>query len=242
MTPRKLTLEPELEALLNPRKIDRVAPAEVRARALARGHAIVAAGGRIPPGRANEPWNPPSPSPSPALPSNGNGLVRGAWVASAAVAVGVTAAVLILRGRPAPLPKAAPAITATETAVPFVEAAPDAPPEAPTVAPEPSAPTKVSPPLRGASDGASFNAEVELLARAQAAYTRRDFSRALALVSEHARRFPSGHLSEEREALRVRSLVGSGRSDDARRVSAAFAARFPRSVLLPRVEGAAPAK
>jgi hypothetical protein len=54
------------------------------------------------------------------------------------------------------------------------------------------------------------------------------------LVAEHARQFSHGRLAEEREALRVRSLAGSGRTEDARRATAAFAARVARSVLLPR--------
>jgi TolA-binding protein len=68
------------------------------------------------------------------------------------------------------------------------------------------------------------------------AYASRDFSSALVLVAEHARRYPNGRLAEEREALRIRSLAGSGRTADARRAIAAFAARFPRSVLLPRLQ------
>jgi hypothetical protein len=43
---------------------------------------------------------------------------------------------------------------------------------------------------------------------------------------------------EEREALRVRSLAGAGNMDQARRVFGAFASRFPRSVLLPRLRQA----
>ena len=84
-----------------------------------------------------------------------------------------------------------------------------------------------------------FTAELDLLQRAHGAYTRRDFSVALTLVAEHARRFPNGHLAEQREALRVRSLAGAGRADEAHRAAAAFAVRFPRSVLLPRVAGGA---
>ena len=80
------------------------------------------------------------------------------------------------------------------------------------------------------------SAEVELLQRAQLAYARRDFSSALALVAEHARHFPRGPLAEECEALRVESLVGAGRADQARRAGRDFASRFPRSVLLPRIE------
>jgi hypothetical protein len=64
---------------------------------------------------------------------------------------------------------------------------------------------------------------------------REDFAAALAPLAEHARTFKDGHLAEEREALRVKTLAGLGRMDDARRAAAAFEARYPRSVLLPAV-------
>lgn len=81
-------------------------------------------------------------------------------------------------------------------------------------------------------------AEVKLLQRAQHAYASGDFSSTLVLVAEHARRFARGPLAEECEALGVKSLLSAGRSEDARRAGATFAARFPRSVLLPRIEEA----
>ena len=79
------------------------------------------------------------------------------------------------------------------------------------------------------------SAEFDLLRRAHEAYAARDYSRALTIVADHGARFPNGVLAEEREALRVRSLAASGRETEARRAAAAFAGRFPRSVLLPRV-------
>jgi outer membrane protein assembly factor BamD (BamD/ComL family) len=81
----------------------------------------------------------------------------------------------------------------------------------------------------------SYAAELELLQRAQAAYAGRDFTDALTVVAEHRRRFPNGRLTEEREALRVRALKGAGRTNESRAAAASFAARFPRSVLLPRL-------
>ena len=104
------------------------------------------------------------------------------------------------------------------------------------MAPEPPAAVKPPRAARTANAQESYAAELRLLHRAQVAYAGEDFSAALMLVAEHARRFPNGRLAEEREALRVRSLAGAGRSEDARRATAAFAARFPRSVLLPRLQ------
>ena len=102
-------------------------------------------------------------------------------------------------------------------------------------APQVLASPKIQRSRRALSPQESYAAELYLLQRAQSEYASRDFPDALVLVAEHARRFPNGRLAEEREALRVRSLAGAGRGDQARRALAAFARRFPRSVLLPRL-------
>jgi hypothetical protein len=102
-------------------------------------------------------------------------------------------------------------------------------------APQPISRPKLQRPHRPLSPQESYAAELYLLQRAQSEYAIQDFPDALILVAEHAHRFPNGRLAEEREALRVRSLAGAGRGDQARRALAAFASRFPRSVLLPRL-------
>lgn len=81
----------------------------------------------------------------------------------------------------------------------------------------------------------SYAAELELLKNAQTAYLRRELVGALAALAEHARRFPTGRLAEEREALRLWSLLGLGRTVEAQGAARAFAARFRRSALLPSV-------
>jgi hypothetical protein len=162
-------------------------------------------------------------------------------VASIAVVAGGVGAFAALRGRVAdtpPLaapqrPHPAPAVRDDRLPVPAGEA--------PAVAIHHAVTARPARPARAGGAADPFTAELDLLQRAHAAYTRRDFAGALTLVAEHARRFPKGHLAEQREALRVRSLAGSGRSDEAHRAAAAFAAGFPRSVLLPRVEGDAKA-
>ena len=80
----------------------------------------------------------------------------------------------------------------------------------------------------------SVAVELALLQRAQTAYAQHDCRRALTLLAEHGRRFPHSRLAEERDALRVRSLGCAGHGQEAQRAAAEFAARFPRSVLLPR--------
>jgi hypothetical protein len=87
-----------------------------------------------------------------------------------------------------------------------------------------------------ASDGDAI--ELGLLQRARAALARGEFSAALGAISEHQRRFPSGRLGEEREALRVKALSGLGRTDEAQRAAERFRDRFPESVLAPRLEDA----
>jgi hypothetical protein len=49
-------------------------------------------------------------------------------------------------------------------------------------------------------------------------------------IDEHQRRFASGALVEEREALAVRALLAGGRRAEAERRAAAFRARFPKSL------------
>jgi hypothetical protein len=221
MKRRDPELEPELEAFLAHRPIERRVPPGLRARVLARGRLIAAAGGAIPPAPLERSLSVPA--------MRGRHSVRIAVAASIAVAAAAAGAVAALHVRSAPAPQmiAPPSVSVPPT-----------PPVEPAVPRAEPAPAAARPhPGRTAPKGDPFAAELELLQRAHTAYTRRDFSVALALVAEHARRFPRGRLAEQREALRVRSLAGAGRADDARRAAAEFAAQFPRSVLLPRVAG-----
>jgi hypothetical protein len=235
MKRRDPDLEPELEAFLARRVIERRTPPETRERALAGARAILAARGVILP--AHRPVQLRAPLPTP--PARRRGPLRIAFAASVLVAAGAVGAFAALGGRTAhgpegvaPLsPRPAPAMGDDVVDDPSRES-----PAPATVRSPVARPPRLA---RATSDGDPFTAGLELLQRAHAAYTRHDFSDALMLVAEHARRFPKGHLAEEREALRVRSLAGAGRADEAHRAAAAFAARFPRSVLLPRVAGGA---
>lgn len=89
-------------------------------------------------------------------------------------------------------------------------------------------------------EGPGLAEERRLLESARAELARGSAARALELLEEHRRRFPSGRLSEEREALVVRALASAGRVDEARARAEAFHARYPRSVLRPAVDRAAP--
>ena len=207
----------ELETLLERGRIIRPVSDVVRARALARARATVAAAAVV----------------VPATPARW-GRVRMAVAAGVALALGAAGATAALHGR---VPRPEPTPPASSRAVPPVQSPTSDVPAEPTIAGEPISIAKAQRPARSAAAAQeSYAAELELLQRAQAAYAGRDFAGGLLVLAEHSRRFPNGRLSEEREALRVRSLVGSGRGNEARRAVAAFAHRFPRSVLLPRLQ------
>jgi hypothetical protein len=104
-----------------------------------------------------------------------------------------------------------------------------APPE--TVAPRAQAQPRRSA-IKPSASTVPTNAELQLLRAAREDATRDDFAGALAVIAEHVRRFRNGVLVEEREALRVKSLAGLGRREEAERAAIRFHARFPHSVFL----------
>ncbi len=210
--------DPDLEALLERGRIIRPVPDVVRARARARARASMAA---------------TAAPPQPAHATRHRGLAL-AVAASVALVVGAAAAVAALRIRASYRSEPEPPMS--QRALPPARASMlDVAPAASTVAPQRSSGPKPPRSWRPASAQESYAAELDLLQQAQSAYAGGDFSRALLLVAEHGRRFRDGRLAEEREALRGRSLARSGRADEARRATTAFASRFPRSVLLPRL-------
>lgn len=81
----------------------------------------------------------------------------------------------------------------------------------------------------------SPRSEVELLREAQAALASNP-KRALELTNAHARNYPSGVMSQEREMVRINALVATGRTAEARAAAARFRKAYPKSAYLPRVE------
>ena len=79
--------------------------------------------------------------------------------------------------------------------------------------------------------------EGALLRRAYAATTTAP-RQALALTVEHARRFPTGVLAEEREVIAIEALAKLGRDDEARSRSSAFFAAHPGSAYRLRIDDA----
>jgi outer membrane protein assembly factor BamD (BamD/ComL family) len=84
---------------------------------------------------------------------------------------------------------------------------------------------------------ASLAEETRLLQAAQRELARKRTSAALALLDEHAAKFPRGALAEERTAARVLALCDLGRVAEARSSAEAFARASPRSPLIPRLRG-----
>ena len=213
--------DPELKVLLDAGRVIQRVPDVVRTRSLSRARVTMAAMAAIPHELV------------PTL--RGRGLTV-ALAASLALAVSAAVATAALLGRaPSPSQPAPPAIHYAER--PMHNSTLDVSPSLPRVAPPSTFTAKPQHWVRPATAQESYAAELDLLQRAQVAYAAREFADVLVRVAEHGRRFPSGRLAEEREALRVRALEGAGRKEEARRAAAAFADRFPRSIMLPRLSG-----
>jgi hypothetical protein len=86
--------------------------------------------------------------------------------------------------------------------------------------------------------GTGLAAEQGLLDMARTALAKGEPGAALAPLERHARRFPKGKLSEEREALRVRILALLGRDDEAKTRAEAFQSHFPGSLFAPVIHNA----
>jgi hypothetical protein len=127
----------------------------------------------------------------------------------------------------------------------------EAPQPAPRIDPDPDPhpeiqpPKEAEPPPKPASEpkksGTSDRSNSEertLLETARTAMLRGDRAGALEKLEQHEKRFPHGRLAEERDAMRVIALAGVGRSDEARARGAAFAIKYPKSLLLPAVQEA----
>ena len=213
-------LPPEIEALLAPHRTVLPLPPSVAARAFARAAALV---------ESREP-----------VVARVSGPPRWVFAAAAGAVLALGAGAYAARAwiaTPSPVAPArvAPiAPRASEPRIPVVAAA------AETEAPEPLAPP-AAPHVRRSAGRTSAptvptNAELQLLRAARQDVTRGDFASALAVIAQHVRSFRNGSLVEEREALRVKSLAGLGRHEEAQRAAAEFHRRFPHSVFLSTFE------
>lgn len=167
-------------------------------------------------------------------------LLVAAAMALAAAAFAKRGQLLQLVGTPSPsVPAAAGPSEASTPQTPPVQAAEQAAPDVSSAAPAVHTEKKESAPVaRPAALTDPYQLELALLQRARAAVASERFPVALRAIAEHQRRFATGHLREEREALRVKALAGLGRVDEAHRAAEKFREHFPDSVLSPRIEGA----
>jgi len=123
----------------------------------------------------------------------------------------------------------APASLATPTEAPA--------PELPVVTESP-APTPRAVASSPSASARSIKQELELVRAAQERLNRGEPQAALALLAEHAQKFPSGVLSEEREASRVFATCRAGNAAGARKLADAFLRRAPQSAFIDRVRAA----
>ena len=213
---RERPLPPDVRALLDHERAVPPLPATVRGRAVARARAALLAGVER---RA-------APPPMP----------RTRWAAIAAmlciVSIGVGAGAYQIRAR---LASPRPAAPVEKIVTPKVATPPPSLPPAQTAELPPAEAPAPLPGKPALSRADAARAELRLLRQARVAVALEDYAAALPPIAEHARQFKNGRLTEEREALRVKSLAGLGRTAEARRAAAAFRARFPRSVLLPAI-------
>jgi hypothetical protein len=101
------------------------------------------------------------------------------------------------------------------------------------VAPPPTASTAVEPPI-----DASLREELAIIARANTALRLEHPADALRALDEHARRFESGVLSEERRGLRVLALCQLSPNQAALDARDAFLRSTPNALLAPKVRAA----
>lgn len=232
-------LPPDIAHLLSESRELAPVPDESRARILTRARATLFGPGSPPDGSggSNGPNGGPDGAPGAATAGSG-GLGAKAIVAAVSLTVGATAGVIghaTLAPEPEPIRMVVevPVPRALADVAPETEVAPDASPG--VTGSEPNAPsaasTTVTPeaePVR--SPRRSIEAERDLVAQAQTALGRGRPTDALRALAAHARAYPRGTHTEEREALRVRALTAAGRSDDARRAAQRFVERYPNSI------------
>jgi hypothetical protein len=147
-----------------------------------------------------------------------------AVVAAKAPSVVVSVPRLTTPAVPSPVPSSASAPSAAEPIASWPE---HARPVAPVTAA--SAPTSAEP------STVSVVEEARLLREANMALQSGDVRVAMDRLDAHARAFPRGALSEEREVERVSVLCAAGQTAAAREAALLFVAAYPASPLAPRI-------
>jgi hypothetical protein len=192
-----------------------------------------------------------------AAPATGLGVALLTKVAAVVLVVGAAAGVTtaVVRRAPEVQTRAAAPVDVTPRDPPVSEArtpraipqaiamptpTPTAPVAATVAAPPPAAhaPSPATPPPVATETQpapSSLDLEIALVREARAALRGGDAARSLALLDEHARRFPGGSLGEDCDAERIHALCALGRGDEARSLAARFLAAHPASPHAPSV-------
>ncbi len=135
--------------------------------------------------------------------------------------------------RPTTATRVAPA---QSVAVAIATVAPASPSLAPVLetapVPSASAPSNSAPHSLPSNNLAD---ERRLLAAARSALQQHNLAQANALLTEHARRFGTGRLGEERDRLLVQAAVLGGDAARARSQAQTFVRRYPKSVYTPGI-------
>jgi hypothetical protein len=138
---------------------------------------------------------------------------------------------------PAPPASQTTTVVATSAPTPAVTASPAPEPVVTASVPPPLAkPAPSDGPASALSAGGSLSAERTLLDLARAALARGETAAAFDALGQHQKRFARGVFREEREALTIQALRGSGRPDEAKRRALAFKTRYPKSLFLSTIE------
>lgn len=139
-----------------------------------------------------------------------------------------------------PSPEKNPIARAAVPVASLVVAPPAAPAPAPLLEPvlAPRAVVERSEPSARPAPARSIKEELELVRSAQQALNRGEPRAALTLLAEHARKYPSGALWQDREASRVFATCRLGDAAGARALADAFVRRAPHSPFVDRVRGA----
>jgi hypothetical protein len=161
-----------------------------------------------------------------------------AFVIGGAAGAGILQAVrpptVVYVERTAPVATASAASTAPEEVALGLAPTTVAPEAAPSASPSSAAPLESSASARDAA----LAREREILDIARTALGRGDGAHALEAIDRHAREFPRGQMTEEREAIAVQALAKLGRGDEAEARATRFRKRYPNSVLLPVIDAA----
>jgi RNA polymerase sigma-70 factor (ECF subfamily) len=137
----------------------------------------------------------------------------------------------------APEPKPAALLPSPDVSPESVETVSRRPERAASPSKSPSVSTEASPSMAlrnstEASPSMALRKEVELIDRATAALRREEPGAALVVLSEHARRFPSGQLATERRTYRAVALCAAGKTPQGRAEARLVRALRPSKALL----------